>query len=59
MKTKIFISRMNEGWSEVEIPKQFQHFTYDKLVLVAHTFINMRSYKGILITQNPSPFPVR
>ncbi len=59
MKTKIFISKVNEGWSEVDIPEKFQHFAYDKLVLVAHTFIKKRSYKGLLITQNPSPFPVR
>jgi hypothetical protein len=59
MKTKIFISKVNEGWSEVEIPEKFQHFPYEKLVHVAHTLLKRQSYKGLLITQNPSPFPVR
>jgi hypothetical protein len=59
MKTKIFISKANEGWSEVEIPAKFQQIPYEKLVLLAHTFLKKRNYKGLLITQNPSPFPVR
>jgi hypothetical protein len=56
MKTKIFVSRLDEGWSEVEIPKEFQQYPYDKLVRNAHKLLGNKSYKGLLITQNPSPF---
>jgi hypothetical protein len=56
MTTKIFISRVNEGWTEVEVPKEFQHYPYERLVLVAHKMLGEKSYKGLLITQNPAPF---
>jgi hypothetical protein len=58
MKTRIFVSRRNEGWTEVEIPEEFQQYPYDKLVRNAHRFLGDKAYRGLLITQNPSPFSV-
>jgi hypothetical protein len=56
MKTKIFVSRRNEGWSEVEIPEEFQQYPYDKLVKNVHKLVEEKPFKGLLITQNPFPF---
>jgi hypothetical protein len=57
MKTKVYISRPNKGWSEVDIPGEFQQFSYEKLVNRIHAFLNRKNYKGLLITENPAPFP--
>jgi hypothetical protein len=56
MKTKIFISRVNEGWTEVQVPKEFEQYPYEKLVRIAHRLLREETYKGLLITQNPAPF---
>jgi hypothetical protein len=55
MKTKVFISKTNEGWSEVTIPEEFQHYTYDKIVKKVYKILKSDSYKGLLITENPMP----
>lgn len=56
MTAKVFISRSNEGWKEISIPKEFQHYNYDKLVNKVYNLLKPHSYKGILITENPQPF---
>ena len=56
MKTKIFVSKPNEGWSEISVPKDYQHYSYEKLVKQMHRFLKRHMYKGLLITENPSPF---
>jgi hypothetical protein len=56
MKTRVFISRPNEGWSEIEIPEEFRKYPYDKLVRRIHFLLKDVYYKGLLITQNPLPF---
>jgi len=56
MKTKVYISRSNEGWTELYIPKEFQHYSYDKLINKVYQLLKPHSYKGILITENPLPF---
>jgi hypothetical protein len=56
MKTKVFISRAKEGWTELSIPEEFQKYSYDKLVNRVFKFLKPHSYKGILITENPLPF---
>jgi hypothetical protein len=56
MKAKVFISRSNEGWREISIPKEFQHYNYDKLVNKVYKLLKPHSFKGILITENPLPF---
>jgi hypothetical protein len=55
MKTKVFISKSNEGWSEINIPEEFQHFSYDKMVNKVYKILRTKTYKGLLITENPSP----
>lgn len=55
MKTKIFISKPDEGWKEVRIPDNFRRYSYDALISVMHKFIDLSQYKGILITENPEP----
>lgn len=59
MKTKVFVSRPNEGWSEIRIPKEFEDFSYEIIVSRVHAMLRWKSYKGLLITENPSPFPVK
>lgn len=56
MKAKVFISKQNEGWSEVEIPDEFEKYSYEKLVKFTHRLLQRNKYKGLLITENPSPF---
>jgi len=56
MKTKVFISKPHEGWSEVNIPEEFRKCSYEKIVRIAHQLVHKSMYKGLLITQNPSPF---
>jgi len=55
MKTKIFISKSNEGWSEIAIPEEFHHYTYDKMVKKVYKILQPNTYKGFLITENPMP----
>jgi len=59
MKTKIFISRPDEGWSEIDIPTEYRKLSYEKLVNRMHIFLKQYPHKGVLITENPSPFQVR
>ena len=56
MKTKVFISKTNQGWSELEVPEEFKKLSYEKLVGSVYTYLKQYPYKGLLITQNPSPF---
>lgn len=56
MKTKIFISKQDEGWSELSIPDEFKKYSYEKLVKFTHRLLQRSKYKGLLITENPSPF---
>jgi hypothetical protein len=56
VKTKIFLSKPNEGWKEVNVPDNFRHYSYDALISVMHRFIDLSQYKGILVTQNPDPW---
>lgn len=56
MKTKIFVSKPNEGWSELTIPEDYRHYSYEKLVKYMHRLIQRPMYKGLLITENPAPF---
>jgi hypothetical protein len=55
MKAKVFISKPNEGWSELIIPEEFQHYPYDRLVKKIYQVIKANTYKGFLITENPEP----
>ncbi|MBN1599829.1 MAG: hypothetical protein JW894_16155 [Bacteroidales bacterium] len=55
-KIKVFVSKQNEGWSELNIPKEFRYFSYDKMVRNIHKIVERNDYKGLLITQNPEPF---
>jgi hypothetical protein len=55
MKAKVFISKQNEGWSEITIPEEFQHYPYDRLVKKIYQVIKPDTYKGFLITENPEP----
>jgi hypothetical protein len=56
MKAKVFISKPNAGWSEIDLPDDYQHFSYEKQVKQIHHFLKHYRYKGLLITENPSPF---
>jgi hypothetical protein len=55
MKTKVFISRSNEGWSEIAIPEEFHKYSYDKMVKKVYKILKANTYKGFLITENPMP----
>ncbi len=59
MKTKVFISRPDEGWVEVEVPHKYRKLSYEKLVSQIHVYLKQYSYKGVLITENPMPFRMR
>jgi hypothetical protein len=59
MKTKIFISRPDEGWEEIDLPSEYKKLSYEKLVSRIHIFLKQHPYKGVLITKNPAPFLVR
>jgi len=56
MKTRIYISKWNKGWEEIEIPPDFNRYSHDALISVVHRFLNVSKCKGILITENPCPF---
>ena len=56
MKTKVFISKANQGWSELEVPEEFKKLSYEKMVGCVYAYLKQYPYKGLLITQNPSPF---
>jgi hypothetical protein len=53
MKTRIFISRPDSGWQEVEIPEFYTRYSYDALIKVAHRFLGDYDYKGLWFTENP------
>jgi hypothetical protein len=53
----IFVSSPYDGWSELDIPKDYQQYSYEKLVKKIHCLLERHRYKGLLITENPSPFP--
>lgn len=55
MKTRIFISKANRGWEEVQVPERFNRYSYDALISIMHQFIDINQYKGVLITENPNP----
>ena len=55
MKTKVFISRPKEGWSELTIPEEFQQYSYNQMVKKVYKILDVNSYKGLLITENPTP----
>jgi hypothetical protein len=57
MNVKIFVSKANEGWSEFSIPENYRHYSYEMLVKKIHHLLKRQLYKGLLITENPSPFP--
>lgn len=59
MKTKVFISRPDEGWSELEIPQEYRKLSYEKMVSRIHVYLKKYPYKGLLITENPSPFRMK
>jgi hypothetical protein len=56
MKARVFISKPDEGWSEIGIPEEFSRYSYDKLVSEVHKVLQHTVYKGLLITENPTPF---
>jgi hypothetical protein len=56
MKARVFISKQGEGWTEVEVPEEFNKYSYDKLVCKVHKLLPQTIYKGLLITENPMPF---
>jgi hypothetical protein len=53
MNIRIFISKPDTGWEEIEIPEFFRRYSHDALIKVAHKFLGNYTYKGILITENP------
>jgi hypothetical protein len=55
MKTKVFISRPHQGWTEIQLPDVYTKLSYEKLVNRVHIYLKQYSYKGVLITQNPAP----
>ncbi len=59
MKTKVFISQPDKGWSELDVPQEYKKFCYEKMVSQIHVYLKQYPYKGLLITENPSPFRVR
>jgi len=59
MKIKVFISRPEQGWSEIQIPELYHNLSYEKLVSRIHIYLKNYSYKGVLITENPAPALVR
>ena len=56
MRPKIFVSTSPEGWKEVKIPEKYRQYSYEALIKVAHRFIDISAYKGLLVTENPNPF---
>jgi len=56
MKTHVYISRKDKGWVKVNIPGEYQRFSYEKRVNRIHQLLSKSNYKGLLITENPSPF---
>jgi hypothetical protein len=56
MKARVFISKPDEGWSELGIPEEFSRYSYDKLVSEVHKLLQHTVYKGLLITENPMPY---
>jgi hypothetical protein len=56
MKTRVFISNPDEGWSEIDIPEEFCKYPYDLFVSNVHKLLQHTVYKGLLITENPMPF---
>lgn len=56
MRTKIYISRPDMGWTEVDVPEKYRYYSYEALIKVVHQFVDVESCKGILITENPNPF---
>jgi hypothetical protein len=56
MNPKIFISKANRGWQELEIPEHYRRYSHDALVRVVHRIIDRKDCKGLLISENPHPF---
>lgn len=55
-RIKVFVSRQNEGWTEVCIPKNFSDNSYEYIVKHIGCIVTETPYKGLLITENPDPF---
>lgn len=58
MKVKIFVSKPEGGWNEIEIPENYKNYSYQALVCVAHRFVKGCAYRSMLITENPEPFSI-
>lgn len=56
MKTRVFISNPDAGWSEIDMPEEFRKYPYDLFVSKVHKLLDQTVYKGLLITENPMPF---
>jgi hypothetical protein len=58
-KNKLFFSKPGLGWFEFDVPEELKSSTMEKLGNWAVSTARKHQFKGILITENPCPYPVK
>jgi hypothetical protein len=58
MKKHIFISKPGQGWSKLNVPAGLSNSTCEELCNWAHSIVKKNNYKGFLISDNATPYPV-
>jgi hypothetical protein len=58
MKWKVFISEKGKGWFEIDVPYELQASSYEKIGSWAYNYTRAHQYKGMLISENPEPYPL-
>ena len=58
-KYTIMFSQHDRGWEMIAVPESMQDKAYDDLIDWAASQAKLKNLKGFLVSENPSPFPLR
>jgi hypothetical protein len=58
-KYTIMFSQHDRGWEMIPLPSALQDKAYDELIDWAAGQAKLKNLKGFLVSENPSPFPMR
>ena len=58
-KYTIMFSQHDKGWQMIPVPAVMQDKAYEELIDWAAGEAKLRNLKGFLVSENPSPFPIR
>ncbi len=58
MEKHVFISKPGKGWSKLNIPGSLMNSSREELCNWAYSIVKKHNYKGFLISDNASPYPI-